>query len=62
MFAILAKTDSAFVNIPCGMIEDSVKPEASAALEHEGNIVNISVINFHYNSLIYICTNIQWAD
>ena len=43
-----------FVNIPSGIIEDSVKPEASAALEHEGNITNISTINFQCNNLIYI--------
>ena len=50
----LPKQSPMFVNIPSGIIEDSVKPEASAALEHEGNIINISTINFQCNNLIYI--------
>ena len=41
-------------NVPSGIIEVLVKQEASAALEHEGNIRNISIIIFQFNSLIYM--------
>ena len=53
-----------FVNIPSGIIEDLVKQEASAALEHEGNIRNISMIIFQFNSLIYVAIykTVNWAN
>ena len=60
----LPKQSPMFVNIPSGIIEDLVKQEASAALEHEGNIRNISMIIFQFNSLIYVAIykTVNWAN
>ncbi len=56
----LPKQSPMFVNIPSGIIEDSVKPEASSALEHEGN--TILFCKKFGNLEFFMRKNSQWPD